>query len=315
VKARYVLLPVVVFSALSLVGACSSDSGSTSGTGATGGAAEGGVGATTTGATSSMAGDESAGGMSSTNGGAPVGGETMAAGGVPAEGGATTGGASTAGAGGASDLCADLNLDCPNDNNPCTEDACNPETGECGIPRTDTACDDNVYCNGTDLCDAGECTVHSGNPCASNTCDEPGKSCQCASKDDCSADQPGDWSDCVYADDCVTSGTQSRPVTSYTCTTATGKCVGKATIEMRACTRETEGIACTDDKVLCDGTEACKAGKCTSRRMSAVFAVAPGSKALTLGAAPGRSAVTTILWPALGHARTPRCALASSRRF
>jgi hypothetical protein len=271
VKARYILWPVVVFGALSVAGACSSDSGTTSGTGATGGAADGGNGATTTGATSSM-GNENAGGMSSTNGGAPVGGESTAAGGVPAEAGAATGGA-----GGAPDLCAGKNLDCPNDNNPCTEDACDPATGECGIPRTGTDCDDNIYCNGTDLCDAGECTDHSGNPCATHTCDEPGKSCQCATKDDCSPDQPGDWSDCVYTSECATAGSQSRPVTTYTCNVGTGKCVGKPTIEMMACTRVTQDQPCTSDSLRCDGEETCKSEKCTSSKVNPCVGNAAGT--------------------------------------
>ena len=40
--------------------------------------------------------------------------------------------------------------ECVDDNNPCTEDACNPKTGECGIPRSGNTCDDGIYCNGAD---------------------------------------------------------------------------------------------------------------------------------------------------------------------
>ncbi len=255
-KARYVLLPVVVFGALSLVGACSSDSSDNAGTAGSamvGGENAGGNGATSnTGATS--------------NGGNQDGGGTDSLGGVG--NGATSAGGASGGAGGAADLCADFTEECPDDDNPCTEDACNPATGECGIPRTDTACDDNVYCNGPDLCDAGACTKHSGNPCASNTCSEPGKTCSCAVKEDCSEDQPGDWSDCVYADECTTTGTQSRPVTTYTCNVDSGKCEGKLTLENRACTRETQDQPCTSNNLRCDGAETCKAGKCTPAKVN-----------------------------------------------
>jgi len=206
-----------------------------------------------------------AGGMSSTNGG-----ETT-------QGGVANVGGAAGGAGGAPDLCEGKDLNCPDDGNPCTEDECNPATGECGIPRTDTDCDDNIYCNGTDLCDAGKCTVHSGNPCLTHTCDEPGKSCQCAGKEDCSADQPGDWSDCVYPSECATTGEQTRPVTSYTCNVGTGKCEGKPTIEKMACTRETQGIACTSDNLRCDGDETCNAGKCTPSKVNPCVGNAAGN--------------------------------------
>jgi len=252
VKARYALLPLVVFGALSLVGACSSDSKDENG--GPGPTMNGGENAGGNGATSST-GDQSAGGTDSSSNN---GGEPMASGGMIGETGAT------GGAGGATDLCANFTGDCPDDDNPCTEDACNPETGECGIPRTGTACDDDIYCNGPDLCDAGKCTEHSGNPCASNTCSEPGKTCNCATKEDCSEDQPGDWTECTYADECVTTGSQSRPVTTYTCNVDTGKCEGKLTLENKECTRVTQDQPCTSDNKRCNGAETCKAGKCTS---------------------------------------------------
>lgn len=278
-KARFVFLPVVVFGVLSIVGACSSDSGSSSGGPAAGGAAAGGDNAAPGGAPEST-GAHPGGGAPATSAGAPgAGGEpATGTGGVPAvEGGAPAGGAAAGGAGGATDLCASLDLNCPNDNNPCTEDACNPATGTCGIPRTGTTCDDNIYCNGTDLCEAGVCTSHSGNPCATHTCDEPAKSCQCATKDDCSPDQPGDWSECTYASECATSGTQSRPVTKYTCNVSTGKCDGTLAIENRACTRVTQDLPCASDNLRCDGTETCKNGTCTSSKINPCTGNAAGN--------------------------------------
>jgi hypothetical protein len=179
-----------------------------------------------------------------------------------AESGASSGGAEAGGAGGAAvDLCVGLDLSCANDNNPCTEDECNPATGECGIPRTGTACDDGLYCSGADTCDNGECTEHEGNPCGDNTCNEAEDFCECDMDDDCPADAPGEWGACMFGVTiCNESGTRSRPVATSTCTA--GKCVAGATVENEACTRDTDGIACTDDGLRCTGAEKCVAGQC-----------------------------------------------------
>jgi hypothetical protein len=253
VKARYALWPVIIFSAVSLASACSSDSGTNTdpGTGGTDTTGDGGSGANT-GATTSTGGID-AGGMS-TDAGASTG----------ATGGAAAGAAGAAGAGGATgDLCEGKELDCPDDDNPCTEDECNPDTGECGIPRSETACDDGKFCNGEDTCDAGECTAHAGNPCG-GTCNEGGDYCECATKDDCPADELGEWSACAYATECVETAMRNRTVTKYTCNNV-GKCVaGAPTIEndSTGCVRETDTLACTDDGKPCNGVEACKNGNC-----------------------------------------------------
>jgi hypothetical protein len=176
-----------------------------------------------------------------------------------ATGGATEGGISAGGA--AADLCADVT--CDDDNDPCTEDECDPATGKCGIPRTGTVCDDGKYCNGPDLCDAGKCTDHTGSPCT-GTCDEAADFCECATKDDCHADEPGVWSDCVFASECANTGKQTRAVTKFICN-AEHSCTGTAMVEEQACTRVTVGNACTSDNKRCDGAETCNAaGNCVS---------------------------------------------------
>lgn len=251
-KARYVLWPVVIFSAVSLAGACSSDSGTGTPEVTGGSDGEGGNGPST-GATTSTGATSSNGGMST-----DAGASTGATGGAGAPGAA-----GAAGAGGAvGDLCEGKELDCPDDDNPCTEDECNPGTGECGIPRSETSCDDGVYCNGADTCDAGECTVHEGNPC-SGTCNEAGEYCECATKEDCPADIVGEYGDCAYATECVETAMKSRTVTKYSCN-GVGKCIaGTPTIEMAACSRETDATICTTDGNRCNGTEKCKNGQCT----------------------------------------------------
>lgn len=244
-RRSYVLFPLILIGAVSISSACS-DGGSTGGGGdpSVGGEASGGDGS---GATSNIGGSEAAGAPSSAGNGS---------------GGAEAGAAGAAVGGGGADLCAGLELECEDDDNPCTEDECNPATGECGIPRNGTSCDDELFCNGADECVEGECSKHEGNPCGENVCDEAEDYCECASDDDCPADEPGDWAECVYGNICVETGTRSRPVTTYTCDV--GKCVSDAEVEMEECPRETDGVQCTDDNKRCNGAEACKAGNCAS---------------------------------------------------
>lgn len=194
-------------------------------------------------------------GATSSQGATDAGGMTTSEGGSPDE-------VSEGGAGGSRvvDLCEGKDITCEDDDDPCTEDECNPATGECGIPRTGTVCDDGKYCNGKDECDAGKCTVHDGNPCT-GACNEAGKYCECSTKDDCPADEMGDWGECTYAGECAESTKRSRVVTTYSCNNV-GQCVGKPGVEEEDCTRETDGNTCTDDKNPCNGSEKCKAGNC-----------------------------------------------------
>lgn len=55
-------------------------------------------------------------------------------------------------------------------------------SSDCRLVQLDgTACDDGIFCNGVDTCDAGVCAVHSGDPCVvvacAPRCDETGQSC------------------------------------------------------------------------------------------------------------------------------------------
>ena len=66
--------------------------------------------------------------------------------------------------------------DC-DDYNPCTWEEC--FMGDCDIGPLDQApCDDGLYCNGDDSCENSVCSVHSGDPCPSDTvCNEGTDSC------------------------------------------------------------------------------------------------------------------------------------------
>ena len=77
------------------------------------------------------------------------------------------------------------------DQNPCTDDLCGGlgEFHTCSHTAHDgIACDDGLFCDGTDTCFLGSCSQHSGNPCASGAdpgcCDESADACRqnCDSK-------------------------------------------------------------------------------------------------------------------------------------
>ena len=53
--------------------------------------------------------------------------------------------------------------DC-DDANVCTDDSCDPASG-CFFTNNDTPCNDNIFCNGSDTCHEGICSLHTGNPC------------------------------------------------------------------------------------------------------------------------------------------------------
>ncbi|MBI3784903.1 MAG: hypothetical protein HY270_16040, partial [Deltaproteobacteria bacterium] len=63
--------------------------------------------------------------------------------------------------------------------NVCTDDQCNG-LGTCVHPPNAAGCDDRLFCNGTDTCSAGSCSVHGGDPCTSqcnSLCTEATDSC------------------------------------------------------------------------------------------------------------------------------------------
>ncbi len=70
------------------------------------------------------------------------------------------------------------------DDNPCTMDHCDPDTGECGREEAGdgSLCDDDDACTAGDNCQAGVCAgVHKncsdGKPCTSDTCDKATGNC------------------------------------------------------------------------------------------------------------------------------------------
>ncbi len=66
---------------------------------------------------------------------------------------------------------------CTSDGNPCTDNQCDG-AGSCVASDNISPCDDGQFCNGLDFCSAGQCSLHSGDPCTSGqSCDETGDIC------------------------------------------------------------------------------------------------------------------------------------------
>ena len=146
--------------------------------------------------------------------------------------GAPTGDAGTPVPPDASVACGDCD-----DENPCTDDACSG--GTCVHASNAESCDDGIFCNGADVCAGGTCT-HAGDPCAApTTCSEADDACLgCVTSAECPAPSETAWSSCSYPSTCAEAGSQSRAVTTWTC--SAGACTSDTRTESLPCTRDTD---------------------------------------------------------------------------
>lgn len=148
-------------------------------------------------------------------------------------------------------------IGCPDDGNPCTDEVCGT-SGMCTHPNNSIACDDGLFCNGSDLCGSGSCRIHSGDPCGGASCNEVARHCGSCSVDaDCPGSITGGFGACGgFANTCAVDGTQSRTIQTFHCTT--GSCVPTPTTDTQACRRaSTDGTSC--------GSTMCGAfGTCTN---------------------------------------------------
>jgi hypothetical protein len=75
-------------------------------------------------------------------------------------------------------------VDC-NDGVGCTLDSCNETTQACDNAPNDGLCNDGLFCNGSEICDAALDCQAGSDPCPGLSCDEVADSCQCATNQDC----------------------------------------------------------------------------------------------------------------------------------
>lgn len=136
--------------------------------------------------------------------------------------------------------CVGEGLQC-DDQNPCTDNVCSD--GVCSFVNNQAACDDGFWCNGSDQCGEGTCSVHSDPPCG-EFCNENLETCaQCASDADCGAPEEGEWTECLFGNVCTTSGMRTREVKTPTCDA--GRCTISVVTEKGACSRaSTNGTKC-----------------------------------------------------------------------
>lgn len=64
-----------------------------------------------------------------------------------------------------------------NDGIACTSDSCDEATHACGHTPADNLCDDGVFCNGAETCDAAGGCQPGADPCPGQSCDEVNQTC------------------------------------------------------------------------------------------------------------------------------------------
>jgi hypothetical protein len=128
---------------------------------------------------------------------------------------------------------ASVGTPCTDDGDPCTTDTCDG-SGSCVHAAHSGACDDGVFCNGTDTCSAGACTQHAGDPCAGGA--------ECATVCDETNDVCADPAGTPCADD----GNQ---------------CTDEACDGAGSCAHVPNQDAC-DDGLFCNGADTCAGGTC-----------------------------------------------------
>ncbi len=123
--------------------------------------------------------------------------------------------------------------------------------------RNGVACNDGLYCNGTDTCSNRICSVHTGDPCPENsnvcdgirTCNESTDSCNngtplnCNDGKVCTDDSCDPIAGCQYADN-------TDPCDDGVF------CNGDDTCSGGTCS-EHDGDPCGDDNIFCNGNEYC----------------------------------------------------------
>jgi hypothetical protein len=157
----------------------------------------------------------------------------------------------------------------PDGDGNCSE-SCSEAADNCTAPDPNgSACNDGLFCNGADTCNAGACTVHPGNPCpgpdgdgnCSESCNESTDSCTAPDPNGAACD---DGLFCTGLDFCA-NGTCSAHTNdpcpgpdgdancSESCDEAADSCTGP----------DPDGSACNDG-LYCTGADFCAAGTCSA---------------------------------------------------
>jgi trimeric autotransporter adhesin len=155
---------------------------------------------------------------------------------------------------------------CADDGNPCTNDQCDG-AGGCAHPNNSAPCNDNVFCNGADLCGGGTCSQHPGDPCPGPDLDgDCAESCD-ETNDLCTGNDPN-GSACNDSEFCngpdLCSGGTCTVHTGDPCpgSDADSDCSESCDEALDDCNADDgDGAACIDG-VFCNGADTCSAGSC-----------------------------------------------------
>ena len=155
----------------------------------------------------------------------------------------------------------------PDGDGNCSE-SCNEAADNCTAPDPNgSACNDGLFCDGTDTCNGGTCSAHTGDPCpgpdGDGNCSE---SCNEAA-DNCTAPDPNgsactDGLFCNGSDTC--NGGSCSAHTGDPCPgpNGDGNCSESCNEAANNCTApDPNGSACNDG-LFCDGADTCNGGSC-----------------------------------------------------
>jgi len=134
----------------------------------------------------------------------------------------------------------------------CTVDSCNETTDSCESVPSDAVCDDGLYCNGAETCDALQgCQTGGGDPCTPPlVCDEGIDACVgCAADGDCD-----DGLYCNGAETCSAGTCQGG--TPVDCSDGVSCTVDSCNETSDACDNVPTNSLC-DDGLWCNGVETC----------------------------------------------------------
>jgi len=142
---------------------------------------------------------------------------------------------------------AQLLQDCEDDN-PCTNDVCAPDTG-CVYTYNEDLCDDSNPCTMGDHCKMGKCIGEEN-------------ICQCTTDEECADFEDGDYCNGVVG--CIESECVAKPDTVVVCEPSPDACLSIVCVPASGdCVPEffQDGTPC-DDADICTAGDACFGGKC-----------------------------------------------------
>ena len=169
------------------------------------------------------------------------------------------------------------NGSCVSPGDPCTgadgdgdcSETCDENNDDCqGNDLNGSACNDSVYCNGSDTCQAGNCDQHSGDPCpgpdadgdCSESCNEGADNCSANDQNGTTCQDDGMFctgSESCQAGLCVGSGNPCQGADGdgdcgESCDEGANNCSGN----------DPNGSTCNDN-VFCNGGDSCMNGSCS----------------------------------------------------